>query len=135
MGKTDEIRRLEGDLAADESLRERLEGAARRAAEAGAGSDGEAFAAAAAELGYGVSAADLERSIADAEQIDLDDLESAAGGWFWMNSDAEDGHEEWCAVAYHCFIALAHSGETVKDAACWQDYECALVYHTDMRQK
>ena len=81
MAGTDELRRLEADLAADEALRARFDEAVRGAAEAGAKSEAEAVAAAAAGLGYRVAVADLERSSAGAEEIDLDDLQGVAGGF------------------------------------------------------
>ena len=87
MAGTDELRRLEADLAADEALRARFDEAVREAAEAGAKSEAEAVAAAAAGLGYRVAVADLERSSAGAEEIDLDELAGVAGGWDGINDD------------------------------------------------
>ena len=57
MGKDSELERLEHDMRSDETLAKRLE----EAAAAYAGSDAEILAAAAAELGYQVDAAELER--------------------------------------------------------------------------
>ncbi len=76
MGKDSELVRLEHDMRSDETLAKRLE----EAAAAYAGSDAEILAAAAAELGYQVDVAELERASAQSEEIDLDELAHVAGG-------------------------------------------------------
>ena len=103
MGNNDELRRMEADLRADEGLRTRLEEAARRAADAGAASDGVAMAAAAAELGYRVSAADLERSVAGGEGLDLDELAGVAGGAGGVD---KNGEQAWCLFNWSDYRCL-----------------------------
>ena len=102
MAGTDELRRLEADLAADEALRARFDEAVRGAAEAGAKSEAEAVAAAAAGLGYRVAVADLERSSAGAEEIDLDDLQGVAGGWEYEKHEGCFRSYQTCIGAFGC---------------------------------
>ncbi|MBO6301818.1 MAG: Nif11-like leader peptide family natural product precursor [Ruminiclostridium sp.] len=35
------------------------------------------------------------------EKLSFDDLENVAGGTFWRNDDAPDGHEIGCKLCYH----------------------------------
>ena len=35
------------------------------------------------------------------DELSLDELESAAGGDFWVNDNGKDGHELFCIVSYH----------------------------------
>ncbi len=124
MGNNDELRRMEADLRADEGLRTRLEEAARRAADAGAASDGVAMAAAAAELGYRVSAADLERSVAGGEELDLDELAGVAGGTGRVD---KNGKQAWCWFNYHCYAAIRHDEGGTTYESCWSHYRCLFV--------
>ena len=80
------------------------------------------MAKAAAELGYSISAADLERSAAEIQELDLDELENVAGG---VSTD-EDGNDTFCITAWHCFTAALHTEAKSKDAACWSDYKCIV---------
>ena len=124
MGSVDELKRLTEDFAADEALKAKFADATQRALEVGAESEVEAMVVAAKELGYSVAGADIDRLRADVEQIDVDDLESAAGGIWWFSRDAEDGHEAWCMVTYHCYSVVAHTSDKNKMGACWSDYLC-----------
>ena len=127
MAGTDELRRLEADLAADEAVRARFDEAVRGAAEAGAQSEAEAVAAAAAGLGYRVAVADLERSSAGAEEIDLDDLQGVAGGMVLIDSGAAHGHEAYCAFSYICFDSFVQIKKVLKWPPCRKDYFCSHV--------
>ena len=62
MTKSEEMKRLEADMASDKELYEKFNKTVDRiAGEKTAQSDGELFAKAAQELGYNIKAADFER--------------------------------------------------------------------------
>ncbi len=123
MNEKAEMRRLEADLTADESLRVRFEEAVRDARGMG---HAETMARVAAELGYQITAADFERAEAEAQSIDLDDLASVAGG-----EDGVDlyGRDLWCEVNYHCDIAFMHGEGGTSVESCFASYRCNVIYH------
>ena len=126
MNKTPEMARMEADLAASEALREKFNAVMKRIAEAGeAKSDGELFEKACAELGYQITAAELERLSAENEEISPDEMEQTAGG----KTEDSDGHDEWCLTAWHCYTVTLHTkaNKGNEKVACWSDYLCALV--------
>ena len=141
MTKSEEMKRLEADMASDKELVKRFYGAVDRiATENKLQSDGELFAAAAAELGYNITAADFERLDAEREELSPDELEKAAGGdvcwadyecmYEYQGSKQDDkGHNGECIAVWHCFTALLHTdpGENKDKTACWKDYACAFI--------
>ena len=111
-----ELERLNQDLAHNEELAGKLEAALKGIAERKeAGSDGEAMVKAAAELGYTISIADLERATAENELLDLDALTQVSGG----------DKSEYCTIKYSCYAAFLHpDGE---NEACFNNYYCGLL--------
>ena len=76
MTKSEEMKRLEADMASDTELREKFNKTVDRiAGEKTAQSDGELFAKAAQELGYNITAADFEKLDAEREEVSADELE------------------------------------------------------------
>ncbi len=131
MSKSEEILRLERDLSEQPELREKLEAEMKRIAEAGeAESDGEVMVKATAALGYTITLEELERSAADLEKLDDEELK-AAGGW----STDEKGHDDECLTAWHCYAATLHSDTESKVVSCWKNYLCFLAYHERTRKK
>ena len=127
MKKTEEMLRLERDMNGDPELREKLDAEIRRIVEAKeAESDGEAIAKAAAALGYAITAEELERSAAEMEAVDDDELDGVSGGEIGQD---EHGHDLWCVVSWHCYTALRHTETENKEAACFKDYLCPFAYH------
>ncbi len=124
MQKSEEMKRLEADMASDKELREKFNKTVDRlAGEKTAQSDGELFAKAAQELGYNITAADFERLDAEKEEISADELELVAGGGF----EDDKGHNKWCFTAWHCFTATLHTSTETTTVTCWKDYSCFLV--------
>lgn len=81
MTKSEEMKRLEADMASDKELREKFNKTVDRlAGEKTAQSDGELFAKAAQELGYNITAADFERLDAEKAEISADELEQVGEG-------------------------------------------------------
>lgn len=69
-------------------------------------------AAIAAELGYNITEEELisaeeelraqsKQNSAEVVELDLEDMDKAAGGSFWRGDIASDGHELGCAIFYH----------------------------------
>ena len=78
--KSGEMLRLERDLNEQPELREKLEAETKRIAEAGeAESDGEVMVRATTALGYTITLEELERSAADLEKLDDEELNAAGG--------------------------------------------------------
>jgi len=140
MNRTAEMIRMESDLAASEELRGKLDTAMKRIAEAGeAQSDGEIFEKAAAELGYHITAAELERLSAEDEAVSPDELDQVAGGVVYYPSkpskgddnrkEDSDGHAVFCMVAWHCYTAMIHTkaNQGNERVRCWKDYNCIMV--------
>ena len=141
MTKSEEMKRLEADMASDKELGKRFYGAVDRiATENKLQSDGELFAKAAAELGYNITAADFERLDAEDEELNPDELALTAGGlgqMCWVNygcfygyetdEQDENGHNANCITAWHCLTATLHTETESKDVSCWKDYICVAV--------
>ena len=141
MKKSDEMIRLEKELAQDREFAEKFDAAMKDVAEAGGyKSDAEVMVKAAESLGYDISAAELERMKADMEKMDPEDMEQVAGGTDYCSKDYlcmlnyrqhtedRDGHNEFCAAAWHCYTAFLHT-DNGSAQACWSDYRCILVYY------
>ena len=96
MENREELKLFLADIQADRELYRKLEEIGRRMAEAGSDeSNNELVAKAAAELGYSITAAELERAEAAAEELDDDQLEEVSGG-----SDARCDHGYDCSRSY-----------------------------------
>ncbi len=129
MSKSEELLRLERDLNEQAELKEKLNAEIRRVAEAGeAQSDGEAMAKAAAALGYTITPEELERTTADLEKLDDDELEASGGNAFTRKKKEDEyGHTEGCVVTWHCSTAFLHTETESTDVACWKDHKCVAV--------
>ena len=117
--------------------------------EKSADSDAEAAVKAAEELGYSVTAAELERAMAMGEELDVDEMESVTGGedmclkdyaciiTYETDTKDSDGYDFLCAASWHCNTAFMHTtpgdgyeGRDKNDnrqCACWSDYACMIV--------
>ena len=154
MSNTNEAKSFFEALETEEGLHARFEEIVKRISEAGeVKGDGEVICAAAKELGYTLTVGDLERFFASKEELDPDELESAAGGRERqyrtcssdyecpsisakcsgvaicycvdvVNNEDEHGHDYWCATAWHCFVTTLHTESKEKKGACWSDYQC-----------
>ena len=136
MDKMSEMKRLEADLEASEELRAKLQETARKIADSGeATSDGDALAKAAAELGYEISVGDIEKIVAEAQELDDEELAAITGGNL-INGDVtlldgpldNDMNSAWCLAAWHCYTAFLHTEGGTKDEKCWSSYECVYVF-------
>ena len=81
MKNREELKRFQADMTTDRALYRKLEEIGRRMLKEGSTESGcELMAKAAKELGYSVTAAELERAEAAAEVLDDNQLEAVSGG-------------------------------------------------------
>lgn len=100
MENREELKRFQADMTTDRELYRKLEEIGRRMLKDGSKeSDNELMAKAAAELGYSITAAELERAEAAAEEVDDNQLEGVCGG---ANNDSGSGCLTDCKVNFAC---------------------------------
>ena len=113
---TENVRKFEKALRESGELRRRLaEELKKIAGEGSASNDAEAMAAAARALGYDFTVADMEKANAEAQELDPEEMELAAGGW--------------CFADYDCYTAWNHDTPDQKGTACFSDYDCITLFH------
>ena len=140
MHKSEEMMRLEHDMNEQPELQKKLDTEFRRIAESGnVENDGEAMVKAAAILGYTITTEEIERTTADLEKLDDDELEIAGGadGRLPMNREPSDkdpkktkdeyGRDLWCLAGWHCYTITKHSDTKNKKASCWSNSMCIVI--------
>ena len=118
---------LEEKLREDPSLMERLDTEYRKLVSAGeAASDSDIFIKAVKNvLNIDISRADMDRMIAQRQELDLEELEAVSGG----KDDPKLGTDEFCMADYACLVAFMHDLDRQKtDEVCLADYLCALIF-------
>lgn len=131
MNKNEMIRMKEA-LSGDEALMKKYEETVNRILSSGeAANDGEVIVKAAAELGFDISIEDLERAIAEQEQLSDNDLENIAGGGGLTD---EYGHDDFCVTIWHCYVVTAHTETNTKitdshKEACLVNFGCYGIFH------
>ena len=104
MENREELKRFLADIQADRELYRKVEEIGRRMMIDGSKKSGnELMAKAAKELGYSVTAAELERAEAAAEELDDNQLEGVSGG---ANNDSGSGRLTDCTVNFACTAAV-----------------------------
>ncbi len=107
---------------------------------------------AAAALGYTITIEELERSVADLEQLDDDELDASGGthalipkikdevknkrcqcglAYEAKYSKDENGHSGACNWSWHCAVTWKHTESNSKDVLCFKDYACSVVLKKD----
>ena len=113
---TENVRKFEKDLRGSKELQKKLvEELKKITEEKSAESDAEAMAKAARALGYDFTVADMEKAHAETQELDVEEMEQAAGGV--------------CFADYDCYTAWNHDTPDQAGSACFSDYECMTVYH------
>ena len=113
---TENVRKFEKDMRKSEELRKKLLAELKKIAEEkSAESDAEAMAKAARALGYDFTVADMEKANAEAQELDPEEMEQAAGGW--------------CFADYDCYTAWNHDSPDQQGSACFSDYGCITLFH------
>ena len=104
MENREELKRFQEDMRADRELYRKLEEIGRRMMIDGSKKSGnELMAKAAKELGYSVTAAELERAEAAAEELDDNQLEAVSGG---ANNDSGSGRLTDCTLNFACTATI-----------------------------
>ena len=145
-----DFKQFDSDMSASQELVDQYNQILKRiVTEKSAESDADAVVKAAEELGYSVSASELERLMAQKEEMDADELESVTGGedlclkdyacmvTFETDTKDSDGYDYLCVASWHCNTAFMHTtpgdgyeGEgkwNNRQCACWSDYACMIV--------
>ena len=113
---TENVRKFEKALRESEELQRRLaEELKRIAQEKSAANDAEAMAKAAQALGYDFTVADMEKANAETQELDPEEMKTAAGGL--------------CFADYDCYTAWNHDTPDQQGSACFSDYECITLFH------
>ena len=113
---TENVRKFEKALRESEDLQARLaEELKKIAEEKSALNDAEAMAKAARALGYDFTVADMEKANAETQELDVEEMQQAAGGW--------------CFADYDCYTAWNHDTPDQQGSACFSDYECITLFH------
>ena len=113
------VRKFEKTLREDEELRARFAAEFKRIAEEKiAGSDAEAYVKAAKALGVDLSLAEVEKASAETQELDLEEMGKAAGGW-------TEG--SWCFADYACYTAWNHDSPDEEGFACFTNHNCLIL--------
>ena len=98
MSKSENILAFEAALKESEELQEKLLAAQKRIVEnKEASSESEVLVKAAAEVGYTLTIAEVERAIAQNQELSEEELENVSGGLFLLGDD-------WCWTDYRCIF-------------------------------
>lgn len=124
MSNSENVVAFQNALKENEALRKQFEAALQRISEnKEATCDGEAYAKAAAEVGFILTTAEMERFMAGNQTLDDDSLRMVVGGSCWLSSSngMAEG-DDWCAVDYHCLYIFFHTDNGRTDVKCTKDY-------------
>ena len=95
MSKSENILAFEAALKENNELQEKFTAAKKRITEAKeVASDSEMLVKAAAEIGFTLTVAEVERVIAEKQELSDEDLAKVSGGEFHL--------ENWCLLDYNC---------------------------------
>ena len=130
---TENLKKFEKALKADKALSEKFQAEAQRlVSEKLAANDGEVFVKAAKAVGFEVTPAEVEKAVAERQELDEDEMNAVTGG---VNNDIAPA-EEWedhtaqnCTLEYSCYQFFRHSHEHRYDDKehCSCDWVCAFI--------
>ena len=120
MSKSESFLAFEAALKDSKELQEKFIAAQKRIIEnKEAASDGEVIVKAAAEIGFTLTIEELERALAQAEELNEEELGNVSGGAATA--------EALCLYDYYCYTAYNHDNDGKKDRPCWSDYYCVII--------
>ena len=126
MSQSENIRAFEAALRESKELQAKFAAAQKRIVEnKEASSDGEVLVKAAAEIGFTLSMAELERATAQMQEINDEELKQVSGGF--SGGDYAPDNYATCLGAYYCHYVWAHDEDGFKNRACWNDYICNII--------
>ena len=121
MSKSENMLAFETALKENKELQEKFIATQKRIIEnKEAANDGELLLKAAAEVGYPLTMAELERAFAQAQELSEEELDKVAGG--------TEKNDDWCIVTHHCFAFFLHTDDGSTTANCWKDYNVFSDY-------
>ena len=124
---TENVKKFEKALREDEDLRARFAAEFKRISEEkSAGNDCEAYVKAAKALGFDLSLADVEKAVAEAQELDVEELGKAVGG---VDKDGKKDDVGWCIDSWACFTLNHHDTPDREGYPCFADYDCITIYH------
>ena len=97
MSKSENMLAFETALKENKELQEKFEAAAKRMTENKEAQGNEVLIKAAAEVGFTLTLAEVERAMAESEEIGDDELAEVVGGINIFKG-------EWCPFSYSCFF-------------------------------
>ena len=113
MSKNENVAAFENALKENKELLESFELARKRIAENNeATSRAELLVKAAAEIGYALNIADVERAMAESEELSEDELANVAGG----------AKSFWCWQDYYCFSLYHTESDGNTRRVCSKNY-------------
>lgn len=126
------IKAFEAALKESEELQQQFQDAMKRVAESGEKShEQEVIVAAASELGFEFTVEELDRSRAEAQELDDAELEAVAGGSggpgcgsVYDEPEDEHGHDNSCVTLWHCHAITLHTQTNSTFVNCWSDWMC-----------
>lgn len=122
MRKSENMLAFEAAMKESKELRDKYVAAQKRIIEnKEAGSDGEMLVKAAAEVGFVLTMEELERAIAQAQELSDEELVAVSGG-------AGNSDDYVCTLDYYCYIAFKHDEDGNTNRACFSDYYCVFIY-------
>ena len=127
---------IKAALAADKEKAEKFEQALASDECKACGNKAEAFSMAARAAGLEVSPEEVERAMAEGQELDTEELKKVAGGKpmcdsFFVRFEDKEGHDAWCMTAWHCFVATLHTDGGTEKEACFSNYFCLEIYEYD----
>lgn len=118
---------LEKALATDRKKAEKFEQALAGDKCKACSNDAEAFSVAAREVGLEIGPEEVERAMAEAQELDEAELKKVGGGRTSSDDEDEYGHDVWCWIGWHCYTVTLHTQTESKRASCWSNYDCIRV--------
>lgn len=124
MSKSENILAFEAAMRENEELLQKFVAAQKRIVEnKEAANDGELMVKAAAEVGFTLTIEELERFMAQSQEVDEEELATISGG---SETEQRDGE---CWKDYYCHWILKFTNDDETYHACFHDYQCILIYH------
>ena len=118
MSKSENIKAFEKAMSENTELREKFEAAEERIYNnKEAENVGDLMVKAAAEVGFTLDMAELERSFAQSQELSDEELSNVSGG-----TEAAEKNADWCFYDHHCYMFYRHTEDGSKTAACWDNY-------------
>ncbi len=115
MGKSENIIKFEEMLKNDSNKRKAFEEELMKV-ESSVKNSSEAIAKAAKAIGFDLSQDEIERNMAEKQEMPDDELDKVSGGGCWISDS--------------CHVAILHHKDVDPDDDCWEDYNCIRDHYS-----